>query len=598
MPMNKQDNHSDDEVTKDEPERMREVRYRHSTSFTDVLRELQSTLLISTYQAGKLVSIGVHDNALQFAFHQFDQAMGMAVGPERMAIGAKGQVWFLQNNSQIASSIAPNGRYDGCYLTRSALATGSIHCHEICWSDNELWVVNTLFSCLCTLHEDFNFVPRWQPPFIKSLAAEDRCHLNGLAMDQGRARFVTVMAESNQAAGWREAKSTTGCILDVTSGNSVTRGLAMPHSPRWYQNRLWVLNSGHGTLEVVDLKTGNRDVVARMPGYARGLAFIGPFAFIGLSRIRETAVFGGVPISEKRHELKCGIGVVDLRNGQTVATFEFESGVEEIFDVQFVQGARCTYLCGPRPDQDGAQDIWIVPRADQVDAVVARSRKTLALADSHGNGGNGAAVATQHATSALDLLRQGIELQQARRTHEALSRLQQASQLDPRSAEILNHIGNALQDVDRQADAIDAYRRSIELDSQYIPALQNLGYVLVSQGFTEEGRSHLEKALRLKPAQINRVLLSTVLPIIYSSEQHLRACRQQIVRDVKSLVDDRVELDTTDTLVPTNFFAVYQGENDRDLHANLGSVYQGPTRIDERRTPKPRARPRVGFLSE
>lgn len=584
-----------DDIIKEEPERMREVKYRHSTTFTDILRELQSTLLISTYQAGKLVTIGVHDNALQFAFHQFEQAMGMAVSRERMAIGAKGQVWFLQNNSQIAPSIAPNGRYDGCYLTRTAMATGSIHCHEICWSDDELWVVNTLFSCLCTLHEDFNFVPRWQPPFIKDLIAEDRCHLNGLAMDHGHARFVTVMAESNQAAGWREKKSTSGCILDVASGGSVTRGLAMPHSPRWYQNRLWVLNSGHGALEVVDVATGKRDVVARMPGYTRGLAFLGPFAFIGLSRIRETAVFGGVPIAEKRHELKCGIGVVDLRNGQTVATFEFESGVEEIFDVQFVTGARCTYLCGPRPDQDGAQDIWIVPRADQVDSIVSRSRPPLG--DGRRNSSNGTSAPVPRVETAHDWIQRGIELQRARRTQEALAVFQQALQLDPQSAEALNHIGNALQDVDRQVDAIDAYRRSVELDSQYIPALQNLGYVLVSQGFTEEGRNYLERALHLKPLQINRVLLATALPIIYSSEEDLRTCRSRIVSDVQSLVDEHVELDTTDTLVPTNFFAVYQGENDRELHANLGRIYQGHHTMAKKNTAQRGTRPRIGFLS-
>ncbi len=230
----------------------------------------------------------------------------------------------------------------------------------------ELWVVNTLFSCLCTLSEDFSFVPRWQPPFISAFQGQDRCHLNGLAMEHGRPRYVTMMAESDEPAGWRPTKSTSGCLMDIDSGQVVSRGMAMPHSPRVYQDRLFVLNSGLGALETVDVSTGQRDTVAIMPGYTRGLAFCGPFAFVGLSKIRETAVFGGVPIAESRDELKCGVCVVDLRSGQSVAYLEFETGVEEIFAVEVLPHVRCVSLTGPFPQQDGGSDVWVVPSPGQV----------------------------------------------------------------------------------------------------------------------------------------------------------------------------------------------------------------------------------------
>src|SRR4051812_29793759 len=151
------------ETPPEAPEKWREVRFRHSPSFVEVLRELRCSLLVSTYQAGKLVAIGVVGDRLDFSFHNFEQAMGVAVGPRRIAVGAKGQIWFLQNNSQLAPNIAPAGQYDGCYLARSAHITGGIHCHEMAWGGqegDELWVVNTLFSCLATLHDDFSFVPR------------------------------------------------------------------------------------------------------------------------------------------------------------------------------------------------------------------------------------------------------------------------------------------------------------------------------------------------------------------------------------------------------------------------------------------------------
>ena len=177
-------------------------------------------------------------------------------------------------------------------------------------------MVNTLFSCLAGLDHRYSFVPRWRPPFISGLAAQDRCHLNGLAMRDGSPAFVTVMATTDAPAGWRTTRNDSGAVLDVASGEAVTTGLAMPHSPRWYDGSLYVLNSGLGRLEHVDLATGHRDAIAAVPGYARGLAIHGGLAFVGLSKIRETAIFGGAPIAAYHDQLKCGVGVIELEHRQ------------------------------------------------------------------------------------------------------------------------------------------------------------------------------------------------------------------------------------------------------------------------------------------
>ena len=587
-------------------DRWREVRFRHSPSFIEVLREARCSLLVSTYQAGKLLSIGLADDKIHFSFHNFDQAMGVAVSPRQVAVGAKNQIWFLQYNSQLAPSIEPAGRYDACYLARSAHVTGGIHCHEMGWGGergDELWVVNTLFSCLATLHDDFSFVPRWRPPFITNLAGEDRCHMNGLAIDHGRPRFVSMMSQTDVAAGWRPTKSTSGIVMDVATGQPVTHGLAMPHSPRWYGERLWVLNSGYGTLEVVDVATGRRDTVAGMPGYTRGLSFAGPFAFIGLSRIRETAIFGGVPIAEHRHELKCGVGVVDLRTGQPVASLEFETGVEEIFDVQVIADARCVSLSGPRPDQDGAQDVWLVPRPDQVERLVATSsvagrHGAPALSpqpESHSFGGAQVSLSDPQFRALLD---QALLLQRERRIAEAIELLQHATTARPRSAEAWNHLGNALQDAGQQEQALECYRQAAEANPTYGPALQNLGYVLVAQGRIDEGRRRLEEAQRIQPAPVNHVLIATALPVIYDSVGDVQQRRRRLLDGVQQLVDQGIVIDTAATLVPTNFFAAYQGENDCDLHANLGRIYRGVDLTkDKRKGNAKNGRPRIGFIS-
>lgn len=353
----------DSEPTSPEP-KYREVRYEHSRSLVALLAQLRASLLVSTYQAGKLVAVSASEEGLALSFHNFEQAMGIALGPRGIAVGTRNQVWQLLSAAKIAPQIEPAGRYDACLLARSSHITGEIHGHEMAFVGDELWIVNTLFSCLCTLDGEHSFRPRWRPPFISALAAEDRCHLNGLALDAGRPSFVTVMAETDTAAGWRPVKATAGCILDIASGAVVARGFAMPHSPRVYQGRLWVLDSGTGRLVVVDPRDGKIDTVAKLPGYTRGLCFLGEFAFIGLSRIRETATFGGIPIAEKRDELKCGVAAVHLPTGN-LATLEFKSGVEEIFDVQVLPGVRTPWISGPFPSDDDSRTIWVVPEEER-----------------------------------------------------------------------------------------------------------------------------------------------------------------------------------------------------------------------------------------
>ena len=287
----------------------------------------------------------------------------------------------------------PAGRYDRCWLPRSSTVTGEIQCHEIAWGttdsgEPDLWIVNTLFSCLAGLDPRYSFVPRWRPPFISQLAAQDRCHLNGLAMRDGSPAFVTVMAPTDEPGGWRKVRNDSGAVLDVASGEAVTTGLAMPHSPRWHDGNLFVLNSGMGRLERVDLATGHREAIAAVPGYARGLAFHRDLAFVGLSRIRETAIFGGAPIAAYHDQLKCGVGVIELSTGNTVATLQFANGVEEIFDVQVVPGARCPTFGGSPGDGD---EVWLLPGQPE-SATVSDWEGCLRLA--HGRGheeGNGPA---------------------------------------------------------------------------------------------------------------------------------------------------------------------------------------------------------------
>jgi uncharacterized protein (TIGR03032 family) len=290
----------------------------------------------------------------------FDKPMGLAAAGGRLALGTRQEVWFFRNAPDIAPRVEPAGRHDACFVPRSAHVTGDIAVHELAWSGEELWVVNTRFSCLCTLHPDFSFMPRWRPPFVTALAAEDRCHLNGLAVVEGRPRYVTALGETDTVNGWRANKPRGGCLMEVSSGEVISRGLSMPHSPRWHDGRLWLLESGTGQLVLVDPAAGRRQPVAELPGFARGLALVGPYAFVGLSKIRPTSAMDGVPLADRREQLKCGVAVVDWRDGQVAALLEFQTAVEEIFDVQLLLGSRFPEVIGFQ--HETIQHTFVVPR--------------------------------------------------------------------------------------------------------------------------------------------------------------------------------------------------------------------------------------------
>ena len=179
-------------------------------------------------------------------------------------------------------------------------------------------------------------------------------------MIDGQPGYVTALGTTDTLNGWCADKPHGGCILDVASGEFVTRGLSMPHSPRWHDEQLWVLESGTGGVVLVDRATGRRDTVAQLPGFTRGWAMVGPYAFVGLSKIRKTSAMDGVPIAERRGELKCGIAVLDLRNGQTTAFLEFQTAVEEVFDVQLLPGLRFPEVIGFQ--QETLHHTFIAPR--------------------------------------------------------------------------------------------------------------------------------------------------------------------------------------------------------------------------------------------
>ena len=307
----------------------------HTPAFPELLDELGASLLVSTYQSGRVIAVRAHGGKLNTHFRSFPSPMGMARDGNLLALGTGQGVWVYQNQPAVTARLEPKGLHDACFMPRTQHVTGDIRIHDIAFSDGDLWIVNTRFSCLSTLDGVHSFVPRWRPPFISGLAPEDRCHLNGIALIDGQVRLASALGTTDTPGGWRDRKADGGVLMEVPSGEVVAGGLSMPHSPRVHDGKLWILESGHGSLATIDLDTGKVETVAHLPGFTRGLAFAGPFAFVGLSQVREH-LFGGLPLTEHLTQRVCGVWVVDTRSGDIVSFLRFEGQVQEIYDIQLL----------------------------------------------------------------------------------------------------------------------------------------------------------------------------------------------------------------------------------------------------------------------
>lgn len=328
----------------DEPPPLRSV---HTSNLPQMFEQGNFSLLVTTYQAGKLVVLRNDKGVLNTHFRNFHKPMGLAVEGGKLAIGCNIDIWEFHNVPAVCQKLDEAEenkqaafKHDACFLPRRSHTTGDVQIHEMAWVDGELWFANTAFSCLSTRSDVNSFEPRWRPSFVKELVPGDYCHLNGLAMRDGHVRYVTALGETNEPGGWRENKRDGGLLIDVDANEIITRGLSMPHSPRWYRDQLWILESGNGGIGTIDLTTGKYHEIAQLPGFTRGLSFLGPLAFIGLSQVRESAVFSGIPLVERLEERTCGVWVVNIETGETVAFCRFEDAVQEIFAVEVLGGCR------------------------------------------------------------------------------------------------------------------------------------------------------------------------------------------------------------------------------------------------------------------
>jgi uncharacterized protein (TIGR03032 family) len=291
---------------------------------------------------------------------------------DKIALATKDETIVFANSKGLAQHYpkSPN-KYDALYMPRVSYHTGPLDIHDLSFGKNDqLFAVNTLFSSIIKLDDDYNFTPYWRPSFIDQFVSEDRCHLNGMAMKDGLPKYATAFNQGNTRQSWRENVTKTGVLFDVDTNEVILDGLAMPHTPRLFGNDLYLLQSASGELIKVDVKKGKYDVVFKTDGFVRGMSLHQDFLFIGLSKLRKnSSTFSKLKFAEMANQ--SGIIIIHLPSGSTVGKISYETSVDEVYDVHLLKNKirpniintdNPTYKMGLMTPES---TYWAIPKENQ-----------------------------------------------------------------------------------------------------------------------------------------------------------------------------------------------------------------------------------------
>jgi len=323
--------------------------FEASPGFGEWLLAQGVSLALTTYQIGKLFLVGCFDDGRVLVTERtFPRCLGVAASGATLVLAGLNDILRFEN-------VVPPGNmledHDAVYVPQVSWYTGDVFAHDVGITAAKRPIfVNTLFSCLATVDEAASFSAVWKPPFISALTPHDRCHLNGVAMEDGRPFYVTAAGTGDEPGQWRENRVGGGCLIDVASSEIAVSGLTMPHSPRIHDDKVWLVNAGTGELGHVDLAAGRFEPVAFCPGFLRGLSFVGGHALVGLSLPRQNRTFSGLPLDDRLkaegREPECTMQVIDLQSGRVVHWLRIGGLVREFYDIACLPGVRRPMLVG------------------------------------------------------------------------------------------------------------------------------------------------------------------------------------------------------------------------------------------------------------
>ncbi|MBR8827123.1 MAG: TIGR03032 family protein [Gomphosphaeria aponina SAG 52.96 = DSM 107014] len=477
------------------------------------LEEHNLSIALSTYQTNRIFFIGKKPDGTLSGFERFfDRAMGLYQQENSLYLATRYQIWRFDN--MLTSGQLHQKSYDALYVPTIGYTTADLNTHDLVLDNNgDLIFVNTKYSCLAKLKPGFSFEPIWQPSFISGLTPEDRCHLNGLAQVGGKPKYVTACSRSDVAAAWRGRRQNGGVVIEIESKEIITTGLSMPHSPRYYQGKLWVLNSGSGELGYIE--SDKFQPVTFCPGFVRGLAFWQNFAIVGMSKPRDRS-FNGLALDEtlakKDATAKCGVMVIDLNNGQVAHWLEFEGVVTELFDVVVLPGVKQPMALGFKTDEiqrlvnfPGNLTLPVVKKDDaNVQATVGAGLETISETNNNLNikthpnpvseTNNNLNIKTHPNPDANE-----DNLNIKTHPNQVIAEYEKIIAAAPDNIPAYNELGKLYTAEKQYQKAKTCFEKIIQIKPESAPAYTNLGAVFQQMGDIQGAIQAYETAIQLKP---------------------------------------------------------------------------------------------------
>jgi len=342
----------------------------HTDNLPKILKKLNISLIVTSYQTAGVFLLGSDGEKITTSVKRFPRPMGVYADNNRITLGTFSQVLEFKRSDALLIQIQKGSldnekrftkkvlekeqekmeelirvreveikeikESDSLYLPRASITTGMINIHDIAWGDTGLWVVNSTFSCLSTLSPEYSFIAKWKPPFISELVPEDRCHLNGMAMKDGKPKYVTTFNQFNEKDSWTKKNKHDGTLIDIDTNEILLDGLIMPHSPRYYKGFVYICESGTGQVWKYNPITKEKIELIKLQGFTRGVNFYGNLMFVGLSKSRTSNIKNPIPLSKEYEETFSGIWIVNLDDGSEIGHIKFDGDVEQVYDIAII----------------------------------------------------------------------------------------------------------------------------------------------------------------------------------------------------------------------------------------------------------------------
>lgn len=453
------------------PKKEGKIDFSYAQNIVEILKRLRATIVMTTYQSGKIMLMGQHNDAFDIRYKEFPRPMGMYAKGGKIWAGLGHGIYQFANYNGVTQKLEDGKTYDACYLPQSIHFTADVDIHEMEYTNDQLYYVNTKFSCLCIKDPNSSFKPIWKPPFITFLQPTDKCHLNGFCTREGEPRYVTALGETDEPLGWRKNKANGGILMDITTNEVLARGLSMPHSPRWHDEKLYLLESGKGALSYYDFQQKQVICIATIPGFTRGFDIVGDLAFIGVSKVRESATFSGLEITKLPKRVS-GIWIVNINTGAIVSFVEFTAGIDEVFAVSILPHAKMEMFDF---DSDYSKGNYLINDANIEQIKMPETEIEIAA----------------------PLFEKGNDLYNEGKKEEAIEEYKKALAIQSDYLPATFNMAVALGDLQRYDEALAILQEVMDKDASILEAYDSMGYVYYKKGDFASAAQQYNKILEL-----------------------------------------------------------------------------------------------------